>query len=58
MATWDSKPGDSWSDGGDIDAATPVVNPDYANTNGNDVRSDDPVEEKKPQRVRKKEIEQ
>ncbi|KAJ4387816.1 hypothetical protein N0V93_008419 [Gnomoniopsis smithogilvyi] len=59
MATWDSKPGDSWSDDGEFEAATSVVDLDYANTDGIIDGIDGPVEEeKKPQRIRKKDIEQ
>lgn len=54
MSTWSSKPDESWGGGGAADA--PTVNEDYANVDGIDT---EPIEEeKKLQRIRKKDIEQ
>ncbi|KAJ4414805.1 hypothetical protein N0V82_007720 [Gnomoniopsis sp. IMI 355080] len=53
MATWNSNSGEGWGDGGAVDVEIPDVAADsaYASIDSNE-------EDKKPQRIRKKEIEQ
>lgn len=62
MATWSSSPDETWGAGGDgaADVDEPTVDSDYANIDVVDVGNDYPVneDEKKPQRIRKKDIEQ
>lgn len=62
MATWNSQPDETWGVGADgaanIDG--PVIDPDYANIDNADILNELSVaeEDKKPQRIRKKDIEQ
>lgn len=62
MATWNSQPDETWGDGADGAAEIdgPPVDPDYGNIVNVDIANELSVdeEEKKPQRIRKKDIEQ
>lgn len=62
METWNSNPDETWGAGGDgaTDVDGPTVAPGYGNVDGFDIGTDHPVneDEKKPQRIRKKDIEQ
>lgn len=65
MATWSSQPDETWGAGGDgvADIDGPVVDPDYANAENVDIvdivnKLSVSEDDKKPQRIRKKDIEQ
>lgn len=62
MATWNSAPDETWGVGADgaADIDGPVVDPDYGNIVSVDSVCELSIDEedKKPQRIRKKDIEQ